>query len=70
MVVGRFGTAAVALALAGMTAAQRLTPTTDGSLPNDTRSFAVLVFSAIVFVGALCYFPVLALGPIVEFLLQ
>jgi Potassium-transporting ATPase A subunit len=31
-----------------------------------TRVFAVLVFGTIVVGGALCFFPALALGPIVE----
>jgi K+-transporting ATPase ATPase A chain len=60
--------AALALALAGQFATQRRSPVTAGSLPNDTPIFAVLVFFTILLVGALCFFPALALGPIVEFL--
>jgi potassium-transporting ATPase potassium-binding subunit len=68
MLAGRYGLAALALGLAGEFAAQRRRPITAGSLPSDTPIFAVLVFFTIVLVGALCFFPVLALGPIVEFL--
>ena len=68
MLAGRFGLAALALALAGRFAAQRRLPTTAGTLPSDTPTFGALVFGTILLVGALCFFPALALGPIVEFL--
>ena len=68
MLAGRFGLAALALALAGRFAAQRRLPTTVGTLPSDTPTFGALVFGTILLVGALCFFPALALGPIVEFL--
>jgi K+-transporting ATPase ATPase A chain len=68
MLAGRYGLAALALGFAGEFAAQRRLPITAGSLPSDTPVFAVLVFFTIVLVGALCFFPILALGPIVEFL--
>jgi K+-transporting ATPase A subunit len=64
---GRYGLAALALALAGKFAAQRRLPTTVGTLPSDTPTFGALVFGTILLVGALCFFPALALGPIVEF---
>ncbi len=68
MLAGRYGLPALALALAGRFAAQRRLPTTAGTLPNDTPTFGALVFGTIVLVGALCFLPALALGPIVEFL--
>ena len=68
MLAGRYGLAALALGLAGEFASQRRRPVTAGSLPNDTPVFAILVFFTIVLVGALCFFPALALGPIVEYL--
>jgi len=66
MLAGRYGLAALALALAGRLATQRRLPTTSGTMPCDTPTFGVLVLGAILLVGALCFFPVLALGPIVE----
>lgn len=69
MLAGRYGSAARALALAGRFAAQRRLPTTAGTFPCDTPAFGALVFGTILLVGALCFFPALALGPIVEFLL-
>jgi potassium-transporting ATPase potassium-binding subunit len=68
MLVGRFGLAVFALALAGRFAAQGRKPTTIGTLPCDTLTFGVLVLGAVVLVGALCYLPALALGPIAEHL--
>ncbi len=68
MLVGRFGLAALALALAGRFALQRRLPDTAGTLPSDTPTFGALVFGTVLLVGALCFFPALALGPIVEFL--
>jgi potassium-transporting ATPase potassium-binding subunit len=68
MLAGRFGLAALALALAGRLASQRRVPITVGTLPSDSPMFGVLVFGAIVLVGALSFFPAPALGPIAEFL--
>jgi len=70
MLAGRYGLAAPALALAGRLAAQTRRPVTPGTLPCDTPTFGALVFGTIVLVGALCFFPVLSLGPIVEYLKQ
>ncbi|HTS50935.1 MAG TPA: potassium-transporting ATPase subunit KdpA [Bryobacteraceae bacterium] len=70
MLVGRYGLAAIALALAGRFAVQRRVPMTAGTLPSDTPTFGVLVFGTILLVGALCFLPALALGPIVEFFQQ
>jgi potassium-transporting ATPase potassium-binding subunit len=66
MMVGRFGLAILALALAGVFAQQHRKPMTDGTLPTDTVLFAGLVIWTILIVGALSYLPVLALGPVVE----
>jgi len=68
MLAGRFGLAALALALAGRFAKQiRRTPTI-GTLPCDTVTFGVLVLGTTVLIGALCFLPALALGPIAEHL--
>jgi K+-transporting ATPase ATPase A chain len=66
MLAGRFGLAALALALAGRFAAQRRWPTTVGTLPGDSATFGALILGTILLVGALCFLPALALGPIVE----
>ena len=67
MLAGRFGLAALALALAGRFAAQGRKPD-DSALPCDTLTFGVLVLGTVVLVGAMCFLPALALGPIAEWL--
>jgi K+-transporting ATPase ATPase A chain len=69
MMVGRFGLAILALALAGRLALQPRRPAGLGTMPTDSLLFAGLVIGVIVIVGGLSYFPVLALGPVVEHLL-
>ncbi len=66
MLAGRFGLAALALALAGRFAAQRRWPKTAGTLPADSATFGILVFATVLLVGAVCFLPALALGPIAE----
>jgi potassium-transporting ATPase potassium-binding subunit len=66
MLVGRFGLAGLALMLAGRFAAQGRQAATSGSLPDDTLSFGLLVIGTVIIVGALNFFPALALGPVVE----
>jgi potassium-transporting ATPase potassium-binding subunit len=68
MMAGRFGLAIPALALAGRFAQQPRKPATDGTLPTDTPLFGVVIIVTVLLVGALSYFPALALGPIVEHL--
>src|SRR5450432_2337572 len=66
MLAGRFGLAALALALAGRLAAQRRWPTTAGTLPSDSATLGALVLGTLLLVGALSFLPALALGPIAE----
>jgi K+-transporting ATPase ATPase A chain len=66
MLVGRFGLAALALALSRRFAAQGRRPTTAATLPSDSFAFGFLVLGTILVVGALCFLPALALGPIAE----
>jgi K+-transporting ATPase ATPase A chain len=66
MLVGRFGLAALAIALSGRFAAQGRRPTTAATLPSESAAFGALVLGTILLVGALCFLPALALGPIAE----
>jgi potassium-transporting ATPase potassium-binding subunit len=66
MLAGRFGLAGLALALAGKFAAQGRRPTTAATLPSDSAPFGAMVLGTILLVGALCFLPALALGPIME----
>jgi K+-transporting ATPase ATPase A chain len=44
-------------------------PVTLGTLPTDSLAFGLLLVATVLIVGGLSYFPVLALGPILEHLL-
>jgi K+-transporting ATPase ATPase A chain len=66
MLLGRFGLAIPALALSGRFAIQPRREPTPGSLPTDSLLFASVIIGTVVIVGALTYFAVVALGPIIE----
>ena len=66
MMVGRFGLAIPALALAALFGRQRNTPSSSGTLPTDSFTFGVLLTACLVTMVALSYLPALALGPLLE----
>jgi K+-transporting ATPase ATPase A chain len=68
MLVGRFVLIVAALAIAGSLARKQPVPPSAGTFPTDTPLFAGLILGVVVIVVGLTYFPVLALGPIVEHL--
>jgi len=71
MLVGRFLMIVPMLAVAGSLAQKKLVPPSLGTFPVTTPLFTILLVSVILIVGALTFFPVLSLGPIVEhFLMQ
>ena len=71
MLVGRFWMIVPALAIAGTLAGKKTAPPGPGTLPTNGPLFATLLVAVIVIVGALTFFPVLSLGPLVEhFLMQ
>jgi K+-transporting ATPase ATPase A chain len=57
------------LAIAGSLSAKKIVPATQGTLPTHTPLFVFFVAVVILVVGALTFFPALALGPIVEHLM-
>src|SRR5215813_10721736 len=65
---GRFWVAVPVLAVAGSLATKKIVPAGPGTLPTCTPLFVVLLVSVVILVGALTYFPALALGPIAEHL--
>ena len=69
MMVGRFGLAIPALALADLFGRQRSTPSSLGTLPTHSFSFGVLLTGCLITMVALSYLPALALGPLLERLL-
>jgi K+-transporting ATPase ATPase A chain len=66
MLVGRFLMLIPLLALAGALAKKTAVPVTSGTFPTDNATFTALLVGVVLIVGALTYFPGLALGPIVE----
>ncbi|MFN0054989.1 MAG: potassium-transporting ATPase subunit KdpA [Planctomycetales bacterium] len=67
MLIGRFWVMLPVLAIAGSLAAKRQIPVGPGTLPTHKPLFVALLVAVVVIVGALSFFPVLALGPIAEF---
>ncbi len=66
MLIGRFLIIVPTLAIAGSLAAKRIVPPSAGTFPTHGSLFIGLLIAVIVVIGGLTFFPVLALGPIVE----
>jgi K+-transporting ATPase ATPase A chain len=66
MLVGRFFMIVPALAIAGSMVGKKVVPPGPGTFPTDNLLFATLLIFVVVIVGALTFFPALALGPVVE----
>ena len=70
MLVGRFMFIVPMLAVAGSLAAQRKVPSSSGTLPTHGPLFMGLLVATVLVIGALTFFPALALGPLVEHFLM
>jgi K+-transporting ATPase ATPase A chain len=70
MLIGRFLIIVPMLAVAGSLAAKKLVPATSGTFPTHGPLFVCLLAGTVVIVGALTFFPVLSLSPIVEHFLM
>ena len=66
MLFGRFLIIVPALALAGSLAGKNAAPSSAGTFPVTGGTFVVILLGTILIVGALTFFPVWAMGPIVE----
>jgi K+-transporting ATPase ATPase A chain len=66
MMWGRYFFIIPCLALAGSLAGKKSVPPSPGTFPTTGGIFVALLVGVILIVGALTYFPALALGPIVE----
>jgi K+-transporting ATPase ATPase A chain len=58
------------LAIAGSLSKKKIVPASQGTLPTHTPLFIVFLVMVVLIVGALTFFPALALGPIVEHLMM
>lgn len=71
MLIGRFGVILPVLAIAGSTAIKKRSEiVSEGSFSTEGGTFYILLLSVIVIVGALTFFPVLTIGPILEHFLM
>jgi K+-transporting ATPase ATPase A chain len=68
MLFARYWLAVPTLAIAGSLARKKIVPPSAGTLPTHTPLFVALLIGTVILVGALTFFPALALGPIVEHL--
>jgi len=68
--IGRFAMHVPMIALAGFLSERQPVPESAGTFPVTTPLFVGLLISVILIVGALTFFPALALGPIVEHFLM
>jgi K+-transporting ATPase ATPase A chain len=66
MLIGRFLMIVPALAIAGALVGKKVVAPGPGTFPTNGLLFVVLLVSVVIIVGALTFFPALALGPIVE----
>ena len=70
MLIGRLGPIVLVLAIAGSMAGKKITPAGAGTFQTTGGLFSGLLAGVVLIVGALTFFPALALGPIVEHLLM
>ena len=70
MLIGRFLMIVPLLAAAGSLASKKAIPVSAGTLPTHGPLFVTLLIGVVVIVGALTFFPALALGPVVEHFLM
>ena len=66
MWIGRFLEVIPILALAGALAGKKVVPASAGTFATDRPLFVALLIGVVLIVGALTFFPALALGPILE----
>ncbi|MCX5716427.1 MAG: potassium-transporting ATPase subunit KdpA, partial [Candidatus Omnitrophica bacterium] len=69
MFFARYWLAIPALAIAGSLSRKKIVPASQGTLPTHNLLFIVFLVMVVLIVGALTFFPALALGPIVEHLM-
>lgn len=69
MLVGRFGTIIPSIAIAGSLIKKRFVPD-EAKFPTASPLFVAMLVSVVIIVGALTFFPVMVLGPILEKLLM
>lgn len=69
MLLARFGAIIPVMIIAGSMAGKKIAPPAQGTMPTDNLTFMTLLVAVVLVVGALTFFPALALGPVLEHLL-
>jgi K+-transporting ATPase ATPase A chain len=70
MFIGRYAVAVLTLALAGSFVAKKIVPESGGTLRDHRPLFIIWLIFVVLIIGALSFFPVLALGPVIEHLIR
>jgi K+-transporting ATPase ATPase A chain len=70
MLLGRYAPKIAVLAMAGSLVHKKYTPPSAGTLPTHQVPFIIWLVIVILIVGALTFFPALAMGPMVEQLIM
>lgn len=70
MILSRLASIVPSLALGGILAKKKVTPETVGTFSTETFLYAILLAAIILVVGGLAFFPMTALGPLVEHFLM
>jgi len=68
MFLGRYISIICLLAVSGSLASKRVVPVSVGTFPTDNMLFMFVLVAIVVIVGALTFFPAIALGPVAEHL--
>ncbi|MGB3261621.1 potassium-transporting ATPase subunit KdpA [Paenisporosarcina sp.] len=68
MLFGRYFSMIAMIAIAGSLLAKKRVPETIGTFKTDNSTFGVILLATVLIIGALTFFPVIALGPVAEWL--
>lgn len=68
MFIGRYFSIIALLAVAGSFGAKKIIPASAGTFRTDNSLFAFVLVAIVIIVGALTFFPAIALGPVAEHL--
>lgn len=68
MLFGRYFSMIALIAVAGSLLSKKSAPVTIGTFKTDNSTFLVILLATVLIIGALTFFPVIALGPVAEWL--
>lgn len=68
MLFGRYFSMIALIAVAGSLLTKKRVPETIGTFKTDNSTFLVILLATVLVIGALTFFPVIALGPVAEWL--